>query len=206
MLDEGDEAALGVAVAVDVALRHADGRVAGQQLHIAQRTAGLVHPPGGAGDEGATAGVGRAALEAEAAVGRGEPVADADGRHGGAALGADDGTDTVRHAAQGRQGRVQVRVQGDAAAAAVLGGAIQQLQHGADGAARRQHHVPGRLGDLAGAQAGLDRQQDHDAVAVGVAVGAAVRQQLRDVLIRQDLGLLARHGPSRNLLVFTYYS
>jgi hypothetical protein len=72
-------------------------------------------------------------------------------------------------------------------------------------AGRRQHHVPGGLGDLPGAQAGLDRQQHHDAVAVGVTLAAAVRQQLGDVLIGQDLGLFARHGPSRNLAVFTYY-
>jgi len=52
------ELALGVGIAVDVPLGGLDRPVTGKQLNIAQRTTGLVHQPGGPGDEGAAARMG----------------------------------------------------------------------------------------------------------------------------------------------------
>jgi len=47
----------------------------------------------------------------------------------------------------------------DEPAAFLLGRAVAQLDHMADFAGRAHHHVPGQVGDLAGAQASLERQQ-----------------------------------------------
>jgi hypothetical protein len=55
--DQRDQFALRIGVAVDVSLRCLDRPVTGQQLHIAQRAAGLVHQPGRAGDKRSAARV-----------------------------------------------------------------------------------------------------------------------------------------------------
>jgi hypothetical protein len=42
-----------------------------------------------------------------------------------------------------------------------------------DAALRVDHHRPCQLGDLAGPKAGLDRQQDHDAIALWLSSSSA---------------------------------
>jgi hypothetical protein len=42
-----------------------------------------------------------------------------------------------------------------------------------DAALRVDHHRPCQLGDLAGTKAGLDRQQDHDAMALWLSSSSA---------------------------------
>ena len=53
----------------------------------------------------------------------------------------------------------------DAPTAALLGDGVADREAIGDPPARVEHHRPVEPGDLAGAQAGLDRQQDDDAVA-----------------------------------------
>jgi len=46
---------------------------------------------------------------------------------------------------------------------------------------------------LAGAQAGLDRQQDHDAIAIGISAVSGSPQRCRELLFRERFGVLACH-------------
>jgi hypothetical protein len=64
--------------------------VTGKQLNVAQRAAGLMHKPGGSGDERAAAGMGRAVGKTDGVIGEGEPVDDADRLHGSAVFGPND--------------------------------------------------------------------------------------------------------------------
>ena len=57
-----------------------------------------------------------------------------------------------------------------------------------------EHHGPGQLGDLAGAEPGSDRQQDHHSVPLRVSPTARVAQRCNDLLAGEDLGLFACHG------------
>src|SRR5271154_4222651 len=55
----------------------------------------------------------------------------------------------------------------NAPAAALLRDDVADVEGARDATLRVENHRPVEAGDLAGAQAGLDRQQDHDAVAGG---------------------------------------
>jgi hypothetical protein len=61
--NHGDELALHIAVAVDVPLSCLDRPVTGEQLDIAQRTAGVVSEPRRAGDERPAPGMRRCPLD-----------------------------------------------------------------------------------------------------------------------------------------------
>ena len=98
--DQRHELALGVGVAVDVPLGGLDRPVARQELHVSQRGTGIVDQPGGPGDEGAAARMGRATLQADCPIGLGEPIDDADRGHRPAALGSNDRTCRLGLAAQ----------------------------------------------------------------------------------------------------------
>src|SRR5271165_1180953 len=66
--DQADETPLAEAVSLDVALGGLDRRVPSEELNVAQRAAGSMKVARGVGDEGASAGVRRAALEPELAI------------------------------------------------------------------------------------------------------------------------------------------
>src|SRR5271166_5245961 len=73
-----DQFTLSVAVAIDVPLGGLDRPVTGQQLDVPQAAACLVHDPGGTGDEGPSAGMGRAAFQANVLERPVEPHDDAE--------------------------------------------------------------------------------------------------------------------------------
>ncbi len=80
--------------------------------------------------------------------------------------------------AQRREGGAQLGMQRDAASALpALGGAVLQVQRVADLAFGVGDHGPGEGRDFPGAQACLDRQQEHGRVAQRVARGFQVPQQ-----------------------------
>jgi hypothetical protein len=56
-------------------------------------------------------------------------------------------------------------MQRNKATAVPFGGAIAELDYRSDFASRIQYHVPRQLCDLVRAQAGLDRQENDDAIA-----------------------------------------
>jgi hypothetical protein len=62
----------------------------------------------------------------------------------------------------------QIGMQRNRPAATFLRSGIVELDVACDAALGVDHHQPGQLGDLAAAQAGLDRQQNHDAIAIRV--------------------------------------
>src|SRR5258708_5061475 len=145
--------------------------MAGQLLHVAQAAAGFRHQPGRVGDERAPARVRRAAVEAEIAIELTEPVHDAAGSKAAwraTALRPNYGTFGSGAAAKLQQGAPQVGVERYRPTIALFGGAIVQLDVIGEPPLGVEHHRPGQLGDLAGAETGFDRQQDHDAVALRV--------------------------------------
>ena len=79
--DEGDELALGIAIADDVTLRGGDGLMSGQLLYVAQRSARSGKYARRSGNERAASRVRGAAMQAELAVCVAEPVHDAARRH-----------------------------------------------------------------------------------------------------------------------------
>ena len=66
----------------------------------------------------------------------------------------------------------------------------------ADPPGRIEHHVPGQVGDLARAQAGLGRQQHDHAVAQRVSGAAGKDQQIVEIGCRQKFCLFAWHYDS----------
>jgi hypothetical protein len=70
----------------------------------------------------------------------------------------------VRYACGVAARRAQIAAERDRAAAALSGGAVVQLDAIGDPSVGVEHHGPGQLGDLTGAQTGFNRQQDHHAV------------------------------------------
>jgi hypothetical protein len=58
----------------------------------------------------------------------------------------------------------------------------------------RHHHVPGQLGDPAGPQASLERQQQDQMVSAGVPGGGGKDEEASCLLIGQYLGLFSRHN------------
>ena len=73
----------------------------------------------------------------------------------------------------------------NAAAAVLLGDAVVQLDGLADLAGRIEHHVPGQPGDLAGPQAGLDREQHDQLVAKWVTGGGGKDKEVVYLLISE---------------------
>ena len=151
--------------------------VAGQQLHVAQRAAGLMDQARCPGDEGAPARMRRAAVEADRTKGPREPQHDAARSHASAALRRDDGAGGHAHCAPGEKRLPQLRMQRDAAAGSLLGGVIAQLDAGGKVAVAGEHHVPGEAGNLARPQARLDREQDNQPIAVRVPGRTRVDEQ-----------------------------
>jgi hypothetical protein len=59
---------------------------------------------------------------------------------------------------------------------------------------RIEHHVPSQAGNLAGTQAGLDREQYDQLVAKWVTGGGGKNKEIVYLLIVKYLGLLACHA------------
>lgn len=68
-------------------------------------------------------------------------------------------------------------MQGDGAPAALLRHPVMQLDAVGDVALRVEHHRPSQLGDLTGAETGLDAEQDHDPIPPRVAAYGRLLQQ-----------------------------
>ena len=100
--------------------------------------------------------MGGATGKTDSAIGEGEPVDDADGRHGVATLGSDDRPDATRQQAPSGESGPQRRMNRNAAAAVLFGDAVMQLDGLANFAGRIEYHIPGQAGNLPGTQAGLD--------------------------------------------------
>ena len=79
----------------------------------------------------------------------------------------DDRTAALAVPAQAAQRQPQVFVQRDQSAAPFLGCAIVQFDRGRNPTTRIQHHLPSDVGDFFRAEAGLDREQDQNAIAFG---------------------------------------
>jgi Transposase IS66 family len=118
-------------------------------------------------DEAAPSGVRRAALVAEVVEERHEPIHDAVRLQVRAAIGADHRPGRLRGARQSPQGAPQVGMHGDAPSPALLRDYVADVDRARHATLRIEDHGPIEAGDFAGAQAGLDRRQDHRAVAGG---------------------------------------
>jgi hypothetical protein len=68
-----------------------------------------------------------------------------------------------------------------------------KLDMSRDAALRVDQHRPCQFGDLAGAKAGLDRQQDHDAIALGISAVSGSPQGGCKLLFRKRFGVSACH-------------
>jgi len=84
-------------------------------------------------------------------------------------------------------------MQRDRPAASLLGRGVVKLDMIREAPLGVDHHRPCQLGDLASAQAGLYRQQDHDAIALGISAVRGSSQGGRKVLFCQRFGVLACH-------------
>jgi hypothetical protein len=79
-------------------------------------------------------------------------------------------------------------------AAVLLGRAVAQLDHRADFPGRPDHHVPGQVRDLAGAQASLQGQQQDQMVSTQISGRGGEDEEAARLLIRKYLGLFSRHN------------
>ena len=73
-----------------------------------------------------------------------------------------------RKTSTGGESLTKIGMDRNQSATAVLGRMIAQLDHRTDTARRIEHHVPGQLRDLTGAQARLGGEQDDQPIAEGV--------------------------------------
>jgi len=192
-LQQIDKPTLGAGVTVDIGLGVLDRTVAGQLLNIAQAATRLEHEPGSIGDERAAPRVRCAALESEFAIEPGEPVHDAARTQRLAALGPDDWPARPLLLLKPPQRPYQIRMQRDRPAASLLCRGVVELDMACDVALRVDHHRPGQLGDLAGAQARLDRQEDHDAIAIGIPTVSDSPQGCRKLLFCERFSVSACH-------------
>src|SRR6202042_2310411 len=133
--------------------------------------------------------MGGAASKTDGVISEREPVDDAHGRHGIATLGSDDRPDAARQQAPSGEGGPQCRVDRNAAAAVLLGDAVVKLDGLANLAGRIKHHVPGQPSDLAGAQAGLDREQHDQLVAKRVTGSGGKDNETVYLLVMKYFGL-----------------
>jgi hypothetical protein len=83
-------------------------------------------------------------------------------------------------------------------------GAVGHVHHIRDLPLRICHHGPGQRGHFFGPEAGLERQQEHDAIARGIAGGDQVPQNRPLLGGTDNLRLLALHRgtPVSVVLVF----
>ena len=164
-----------------------------EHLHVAQAAAGAVDVAGGHRDEAAPAGMRRAALVAQLLEESDEPIHDAVRLQVGAAIGADHWPDRLGGARQSFQRAAQVGMHGNPPSAALLCNDVANMDRAGDAALRVGHHGPIEAGDLAGAQAGFDREQDHRAVAGRERGMRDAAQHALQHGGRDDLGLFAGH-------------
>src|SRR6516165_5906982 len=182
--------------AFDVTLRGRQRRVTGELLHVAQAAAGLDHLAGRHRDKGAAAGVAARALDAERAEVFAEPDADAGRRVAAAALGIDH-RQVMPELVRARRGErlqrlAQLRVHRDRTATGfALAGTVGQRDLIANRTVRAGHHAPGQLGDLLGAQAGLEAQENDHAVTLRVAATACQVEQLFEFAVLNNFRLPA---------------
>ena len=170
--------------------------MAGELLHVAQGPDGFRGFAGGAGDEGAPSRMGGTARKAECRIQPVEPELHAVGAEAPAAFRVDDRVPGFQFwracLVQRREGGAQLRMQRDAAPALfALGGAVFQVQRVAHLAFGVGDHGPGEGRDFLGAQAGLDREQEQDRIAQGVARGLQVPQQGGFLFGSENLGSVA---------------
>jgi hypothetical protein len=205
-LEQSHEAALGYAVAFDIALGGVDRPVTGQELHVPERSPCPVHQLGSVGDEGTPPRVGRAALEAELRVQRMEPVHDGLGAHVASSLRPNDGCLQVSLShREGRpskphQGLPKVLLQGQSPAGAILGyrpGKFDELPNFTLGVG---DHRPGEPCDLSGSKAGLDAQQYHRLVPRPVTATSHERNRPAHVSGTENLCRLSDHGGPQHVV------
>ncbi len=84
-------------------------------------------------------------------------------------------------------------MQRDRPAASLLCRGVVEFDMARDAALGVDHHRPCQLGDLAGAKAGLDRQQDHDAIALGISAVSGAPQGGRKLLFCKRFRVFACH-------------
>jgi hypothetical protein len=98
------------------------------------------------------------------------------------------------HLAPGGEAGTQARVNRNQTAALLLGGTVARLDDETDFAGRPQDHVPGQLGDLASAQASLERQEYNQMVSVGVSGRGGKDEEASCLLFGKYLGLFSHHN------------
>src|SRR6516225_2716050 len=136
------------------------------------------------------------ALDAERAEALTKPDANTGRRITAAALGIDH-RQIMPELVRARRGErlqrlAQLRVHRDRTAAGfALAGTVGQRDLIADRTVRAGHHAPGQLGDLLGAQSGLEAQEDDHAVALRVASAACQVEQLFEFAVLNDFRLPA---------------
>ena len=79
------------------------------------------------------------------------------------------------------EGGAEIRMHGDTATTALLGGMVAQFDDATDLAGRTEHHVPGQTGDLARPQPGLGRQQHDHAIAQRIAGATGKDEEIIDI-------------------------
>jgi hypothetical protein len=164
---QADQSPLAAGVAIDVALSRLDGSVPGQQLDVAQAAAAAVDVARRGGDEGSSAGVRRASLEAELSEQRRKPIDHACRAQTAATGGADDRPGRFAYPQEAPKRAAQVGMHGDAPAAAFFGDRVVDCENVCDLAVRVEDHRPFEPGHLAGAESRFDRQEDHHSITGG---------------------------------------
>jgi hypothetical protein len=91
-LDQRYEPPLGIAVAIDIALRGLNRPMAGEQLNVPERATGFVDQPSRARNKGSPARMRRAAVEPKVVIGALKPHHHTQCRHRSATLGPNDET------------------------------------------------------------------------------------------------------------------
>src|ERR1700681_3622464 len=91
----------------------------------------------------------------------------------------------------------------DRPAPALLGDGIVQLDHVGDTAVEIKQHRPGEVGDLAGSQAGLERERHDRTISLRITMARNEPQESRDAFSADQLGLLAGLG-RHNVSSYTY--
>ena len=182
--NQTDQRPLDVAIAVDVALGRLNGPVTCQQLNVAKGAAGFVDHASSSRDEGATARVRRAAVEAEHFICPAKPDDDAQRGHGPTALRANDRPLTATNASRVDQCLAKVGMQRHRTTAALFSDPILQLKGGAYLAAGVEDHVPGQFGNLSRAQAGFHREKNDQTVTKWMPRALSEKQEIVDMIGR----------------------
>ena len=93
----------------------------------------------------------------------------------------------------GGESRSEIVVKGNGAAAFLLCGPVAQLDHSRNLAAWVENHIPAQVGDFAGAQASLHRQEHDRTIAEWVSRRAGVGEELGQLAVVENFRLLACH-------------